>query len=525
MMLKTILDQHDDLRKFLFIRGFLVTNDPAIPEDGFPFYGNWKCNRLGGMYFWVHPMTGFHTASEKGIIAFLLGHAYNPFTMEVDESKILKRLVSNFGTSAFHTCVNELTGIFVLGILEEGKLTYLVDPSGLQSACSGLVNGTFYLSSHPQMVADICGLEMDPFVARLNRYKWYPRVLGAYLPADLTPFSELKRIVPDHEYTFAESEASIRHKRFYPVKDLAECSSDEEYRQVIVSAAEILRNNMELVLKKWENPWLSLSGGIDSNTAFAAANGHYDELKTFSFYSVKKETIDCDAAKKIAERFKVLWTYYEIPQDPDQLDRYAEKVEIIRHNNGYIAHEKDNELRKRVYLEASCPADIEIKNWASETIRGYWYKHFGRKTMPPLSGKLFRNLYKIFVLNRKLAHEIDTLFERFIEEYEYRGVCAQYPPADLHYHEVGWGSWGGLNISEMKFCYDVTSIYNNRNFMDLLFKVPLEKRIADTHHLDMKQYLNRELYDMHIRVVNMKETKFRAFALNVIFTLNSILPF
>jgi hypothetical protein len=41
----------------------------------------------------------------------------------------------------------------------------------------------------------------------------------------------------------------------------------------------------------------------------------------------------------------------------------------------------------------------------------------------------------------------------------------------------------------------------------------------------MKKYLNPELYAMGIRVVNMKETKFRAFALNVIFTINSWLPF
>lgn len=58
-----------------------------------------------------------------------------------------------------------------------------------------------------------------------------------------------------------------------------------------------------------------------------------------------------------------------------------------------------------------------------------------------------------------------------------------------------------------------------------MFRVPIEKRISDQHHLDMKKYLNRELFDMNIRIVNMKETKFRAFALNVIFTINSILPF
>ena len=100
-----------------------------------------------------------------------------------------------------------------------------------------------------------------------------------------------------------------------------------------------------------------------------------------------------------------------------------------------------------------------------------------------------------------------------------------YPPADMHYNEVTWGSWGGLNITEMKYCFDITFIYNNRRFLDLMFRVPLEKRISDQHHLDMKKYLNSELSDMNIRIVNMKETNFRAFALNVIFTINSILPF
>jgi len=144
--------------------------------------------------------------------------------------------------------------------------------------------------------------------------------------------------------------------------------------------------------------------------------------------------------------------------------------------------------------------------------------------MPPLSPKLFRNLYKIFIADRKLAHQVDDLFATYIDDFEYASIPAQYPPADMHYNEVTWGSWGGLNISEMKFCFDITFIYNNRRFFDLMFKVPLEKRISDQHHLDMKRYLNRELFETNSRVVNMKETAFRANALNIIFTANSLLP-
>ena len=76
----------------------------------------------------------------------------------------------------------------------------------------------------------------------------------------------------------------------------------------------------------------------------------------------------------------------------------------------------------------------------------------------------------------------------------------------------------------MKMYSDITYIYDNRKFFDLLFRVPLDKRISDEHHLDMKKVLNKDLYDMHIRVVNLKETNTRAFLLNVIFNLNRILP-
>ncbi len=522
-MIKRILEENKDLRDFLFIRGFLVSNKNDLNLQDFPFYGAWDSKEICNTFFYIHQKTGFHFYEKDNKACFILGHAYNPFTMEIDEDRILERIFSYIGKEEFYSFLDELTGVFVFGVIENDKITYIVDPSGMQSACYCVDGNDFYISSHPQLIADVCGYKMDDFVKDLINYKWYPRVMGPYLPADMTPFSKVKRIVPNISYLYENG--SVSHKRFYPLKDLLECKDEDEYNAVIKEAADILKNNMELVVKKWDNAWLSLTGGIDSNTTFASANGNYDKIKTFSYCSAEKETIDCDAAKIISEKFNVDWKLYNIPNDNSKIDRFEEKSAIIRHNNGYIGLEKDNELRKRMVLQEECLCDVEIKSWVSETIRAYWYKHYGRKKMPKLSAKLYRNLYKIFIFDRKLAKKIDKIFASYIKEFEYEKIPSQYPSADMHYNEVTWGSWGGLNISEMKYCFDITFIYNNRRFLDLLFKVPLEKRISDQHHLDMKRYLNKELYDMNIRVVNMKETKFRAFALNVIFTLNSWLPF
>lgn len=523
--IKSLLDSQEDLRKYLFIRGFLITEDGSVPADDYPFYGVWKKTYFHGFHFWSHPLTGIHFAEKKGVGAFLLGHAYNPFTMEIREENQLERLLDHFGQEDFYDYLDELTGIFVLGFIKNGDLIFFADPAGIQSACTGIVNDCFCLSSHSQLISDLYGLKQDAFVTRLVDYKWYPRVLGGYLPADMTPYSGLKRVVPNQHYTFCKEKCAICHTRFYPLKEITICNSEEEYAKVIAAGADILRKNMELVLQKWANPWQSLTGGIDSNTTFAAANGYYDKLHTFSYFSAEKESIDCEAAEKIAGHFKVPWVKYTIPESHEGLPQYEAKTAIIRHNNAYIAKEKENELRKRVYLEANCPAEVEIKSWVSETIRAYWYKYYGRKSFPKLSARLYRNFYKIFITNRKLAHEVDRLYKVYIDEYEYCRVPSQFSAADMNYTEIGWGSWGSLNISEMKFCFDITILYNNRKFFDLMFRVPLEKRISDQHHLNMKKLLNPELYNMNIRVVNMKETKFRSFALNCVFTMNTILPF
>ena len=91
-----------------------------------------------------------------------------------------------------------------------------------------------------------------------------------------------------------------------------------------------------------------------------------------------------------------------------------------------------------------------------------------------------------------MARKVDKAFEKYIEKFEYDKIPYLYHTADMHYNEVTWGSWGGMNISEMKFCFDITFAYNNRNFLDLLFRVPLEKRISDEHHLDMKKYQKKK---------------------------------
>lgn len=526
--LKAELDKRPDLQHLLFRRSFFVSRKPLENMDQFPFYGNWNHAEMAGYNFYVHKDNHVHFAQTDACCVFLLGHCYNPFTMQWNEEKQLAHIAEAYGTDDFQNRIDELTGVFAIGWIDSrsGDIHFEADPSGMQSFYYGVMpDGNFILTSHPQIAADLYNLKMDSFVKRLVNYKWYGAICGAYLPADLSPNKEIRRVVPNHDYTY--NGKSISHKRIYDLTDAQPRKTIEDCKSDLDKAAEIMRNNLTLISKRIggdKTAAISLTGGIDSNTTFAAANGHYDNFHTFSFISAPKELPDAAAAKKIADHFNVKHSEIKIPDENSAINDFEIKREILNHLNSYIVNHRDNEIRKRIYLESNLNCDLEVKSWVSETVRCSAHHRYGRKTMPKLSPKLCRNHYKIFLTNRKLAHKIDDIYRNFLVEFEFNKIPDTIPSTDIHFWEVVWGSWGGVNISDMKYYCDITIPYNNRIWLKLMLRTPTNDRIHDNHHKIIKRLLNKELSDMNIHVTNVTETANRARALNMIFNLNRILP-
>uniref|UniRef100_A0A7C3N567 Asparagine synthetase domain-containing protein n=1 Tax=candidate division WOR-3 bacterium TaxID=2052148 RepID=A0A7C3N567_UNCW3 len=525
--LKKILDERKDLQKFLFIKGFLITSkDLKNIKDNFPFYSNFELKEINGFNFWIYKNVPFNIFEKKGKTYFGIGHAYNPFTMEFDEKNILKYLAekNEKGESAFIDGVNELTGIFLLGYTENKNIRVLLDASGMQYGCYGKVGNDIFVSSYIQLVNDILNLDTLDYVKELINYRWYHYMKGNYLPGDLTPFKEFKRIIPNTLVDYKDGNFAI--KRFYPEKPLEYVKNDDSYKKVIEEASEIMKKNMQLILKKWNRPAISLTGGLDSQTTLAAANGLYDKYATFSYISMYRESVDAEVAKKRAEKFNLKHSIYKVPDNNNEIEDFDILKRILQHNEGDIGSNKDNDIRKKIYLMNNFEYDVEVKNWIGETFRGNAYKYFGRTKMPKsLKPRHYTSLYKIFFLNRKLVYETDKYFKEYIEKTNLKEKLFNYDESDFFVWEMIDGGKNGLNIGVMKFCFDITIPYNNRKFLDILLRTNIQDRISDKVHLDMTKYLNKELYDMNLRVINLNETKFRKFLANVYFTINSSIPF
>lgn len=522
-MLNKILDEKISLQKYIFDKGFLITDKVVGNLDVYPFYGNWSVVNYKQHYFYIHKENHFYALETSEGYFFLIGHAYNPYTMEYDENKILAEISEAYKKNEQMVIVNQLTGVFIFGIITSEQLLFLLDASGMQYGCYGMFEGHYYVSSHMRLIGDLLGLKTSEYVERLCNYKWYRYMMGNYLPGDITCYSEMKRILPNTMAVQKNGEFNIA--RFYPNKMLKYCSTEAEYHQVIAEAASILKNTMVLIPEKWKRPAISLTGGIDSNTTFAAANGIYTEYSAFSYVSISRESVDAEKAQEIAQRFHVDFKTYYVPEKNEDIIDFDAYKRILQYNGGDIGPVKDDDIRKKIYLIKNDVCDVEVKSWVSETIRAYAYKYFGRKKYPSrLKPRDYTSLYKI-ILNRQLVKETDRWFQEYLEQTDLHNSMYNYDESDLFVWEMMHGGKCGLDIGVMKSCFDITIPYNNRNLLDLLLRVPLKYRLNDQHHLDMKKLMNKELYDMNIRVVNLNETNFRKKILNTYYTINTHIPF
>lgn len=523
-VLKDELKERPDLQKYLFGKGFLVSDAEFINVSEYPFYGNWNVFQAGRFSFYVHNGAKFYRYSEGERTVFLIGHAYNPYTGETDENTIVQEIFKASQGGRRSECIDELTGVFILGEIDGKTLQVELDCSGMQYGCYGKIGGSVYIASHMRLIGDICGLETADYVNRLIHYRWYHYMMGNYLPGELTCFEQVKRIIPNTTLKYDGKDFVVN--RFYPNREIAMCSTQKQYEEVICEAAAVLKNTMELIPKKWKRASISLTGGIDSNTTFAAANGNYDKYETFSYISMFRESVDAEAAREISNRFGVKHSVYTVPEANESVEDFYLLKSIFIHNDGEIGTFPDSDTRKKVMLLHENVCDVEVKSWISETIRAYAYKYFGRRKMPKsLTPRNYTSLYKIFVFNRRLVWETDRYFAEYLENTALKAHIFNYDESDFFVWEMMHGGKCGLNIGVMKLCHDITIPYNNRKLLDLLLRVPLEKRLSDRHHLDLKKKMNEELYNMGVRVVNLNETKRRKAMANIYFTINSLLPF
>lgn len=501
-LMKQILSDKPQYRECLFSRGYLITDNHDIDGSKYPFYGLWKEYVINNFRVFIHKDQDSFIFVNGDTKFLLIGHAYNPFNGVYDENVLLQQAADAFFESKenLFSCISEWTGIHALYIFKSDEILSVQDCAGVKALYYGCVKGDVCYTSHPQMVADLFGLKMDAFVEKLAANRFY-NIGNRYLPGDYSPYSELKRIGAN-VYLRWKIDFGFSVHRFYPTAPHAVNSTEEEYNTAISKAKDILHKNLELVTQKWPRAAISLSGGTDSKTTLACANGLYDKFTYFSFQSKDTEVTDSLAAHEICEKIGVKHDIYPIPANNDEIEDYKELKAIIEHSYGYVRGLAEHEVRKHIFLYKSNLCDTEVKSWSSEIVRVFFERKYGINFPKRLSPRHFSIFQTRYFLSPMLLKKSDKIYKDFMKKFDIAEPKFNFEHTDMYYWEVRMSSWGMMVSQSLDICHRATFPFNNRKLIELMLTLDREKRKTDIVHNDIIKTANKDIYDSNIHILN-----------------------
>ena len=504
--LEEIINGNETYRKLIFERGFLVTNN-NIDIKAFPVLKDWiECSVCDCRIF-VHPDQKCFICDNR----VLIGHAYNPFSMETDENQILKNITKNI--------LNQLTGIFTVFEVKENGIKFVGDATCMQCVYYTISNNFYYISSHSNLIGEILHLDVDPYIKKLIGYRFFP-LFGFQLPGDLSLYECVKRLVPNH-YAEIKDGKAVLERFFLPHTEIL------SENDIVDKVSEILHNNLDLITKKWRKPAISLTGGCDSKTTLSCANGLFEKFSYFSYVSSEEERVDAIAAHNICNALNLRHEIYEIPGNDFAFPNIEKMRTLLRYNCGDAFDNNRNDVRKRVWLLEHQTFDVEVKSWVSEIGRAYYSKRFcGRQNFGKVpSPRKCSTLYKVFFYNRRLLRKTDRVFADYLKSFFDRNTENPIAWQEQFFWEFRVPAWNALVIThEHQFSSNITIPYNNRILLGYLLDAPIKDRISDKIYADVRKKMDERIDNLGINVTNIKHTRNRAIVENAYYVINNILP-
>lgn len=500
--IKRTLDADPKYRDRLFCRGYLLTDAELDCADSYPFYGQWKHHAFANYHLYVHPLeNGFVYMDGEDSIA-MVGYACNPYTDEIDENRILAQLLDAYrkDKNAFYDLLDELTGVFVLFLTNGTETVALQDCSSPKGICYGCKDGKVYFSSAPQLSADVMGLTVDPQAAKLLDSRGYHYGSG-FMPGNLTTFRELKRLGCNTLLRYKDG--NFRIERFFPRPETpnVELKTEEERVAQTEEMHRILSKSITLLLKKFKNVGLSLTGGMDSRGELACTAPDYDRVFVFSFYSKPSEKIDADAAAQICAEIGVPHHLYPIPEDETEIEDYDFLQKVIEHSTSYMSKIHPNEKRKFIWLQKHKDFEDELKADVSEIGRAFANRKYYKVNMPRvLAPRHFTIVQGRYFLEPKLMKYCDNAFRSFMDETGLTDDMFGYTMQDLFYWEVKTGSWASTVYTMQCYMQQILMAYNNRNLMRMFLRFPEEERKKDEPHWRLIARGDKRLKDIQLQV-------------------------
>ena len=516
------------LQRKLYANGFLISDQLITLDKAYPFYGNWEKIEILDYHFYVHGDAVLTTFSHGDAVFFMIGHAVDPFDKLSDGTSILQKLASAYqlNSAAYDKAQGDLTGVFCTGIVSKNGLYISNDCTGMQIVYYGTINKNHFIASHSKLIADLNHLTQSCYIERLVSSRFY-HFMGTWLPGDLSPYSEIRRLLPNH-YVHIRKDGVVDTVRFFPTEAIREETNPDAYPETIRWLSDVLHETLRLYTIKWpqKKVAISVTGGRDSTTTLACANGLYDHFAYFSYISNEPEKVDALAAREICHKLGLQHEIYEIPQNDADLSDVEAFAAVLECNAGCIGKNNPNDVRKRLYFIQNPKYDVEIKSWVNELGRGSQYVKYNKQRFPKKpSASYCRALHKIYISPR-LIHATDKVFQAYLKKYYPDDVLRKAPWMELFWWEFCWSGGEGIFLTaEHRTSSEIAIPFNNRRYVAKMLTVPLQQRRIDSIPKDMIRLMDSRISETGVVIKDLEHTDKRATMMRIYLEVFSRLHF
>lgn len=446
------------LRRIFRRKQFVLGPRPAVAPEG------WRTLRVaGGQWLAAHPDLGVSTAVRGSVELTMLGYAVDPGRPEASDAEIVRGLAGRVAAGAdLLTALDELGGRFLMLLARPGHGPTLVgDAGGTLTVFHATVDGQTWCAAQSDLLARLHGFEPDPeavdFIA-LRRslvveYAW---------PVDTTPYTEVRRLLPNHCLDLATGEP----RRYWPSEPLAERS----VKEVAPRAAQRLQALIAAAARRFYLT-IGVSAGLDSRLMMAATAGLLDRVEFYSGLSKQRDANHPDLAipRRILADAKA--EHHVIVTDGYVSDEFLQ----VYRDSLPIAHSHRAPGLER-QLEHYRLTHVAAVGNVSENARAPYLS----RTSPPLPAGGMTPEYcgRLTQMEHPFARRA---YERWLA-----GVPAVrgYDPRELLFWECRNGSWFASNVSQFVLAWqDVFLPYNCRALLTDLMSAPLSSRVVPVTEL------------------------------------------
>jgi len=226
------------------------------------FVPSWSSHKVGQLYVTSHPELNVIKCSSRKAELLCLGYAFEPAQPHLSGEDVLGSLL-NEGRSfeVLESRMVSLAGrwIIIISLEQEEEVRLYPDPGGLKSAYIFNKEGSeTWVASQPALLAEVFRIKKSEDL--IKRYYAMPNNYASSWPVDVTPYPDVRRLLPNHYVDIVRGNV----KRFWPRSELRRYDLDH--------AAEIIRETLKGIIQcliSRGRTVVPLTAGYDSRVLFA----------------------------------------------------------------------------------------------------------------------------------------------------------------------------------------------------------------------------------------------------------------